>query len=222
MNNKISFDLWNIEVLTLSTQQEKIEYMTKTMFHFSEMVEKYEYQKSNLINEQLHTGELPFLNQTEIEKHSALSNSIEKINFEIEHYLNELKNIKTWLKYEISSFYEDYNDINKKVDPSILGVIEKLLILHYLEIDSLKRTILNSKPGINFISKFLEINPDSIKKPFAKIEDYTTNPATRSRAEQLFPTLEKIYQFFIDSDLQRIADKIKPRISELRKIAGKD
>ena len=104
-----------------------------------------------------------------------------------------------------------------------LGAIEKILIIHYLKIETLKRYQYHLKPGVFFLSRLLDINPESIKKPALKISDYTINQIdSESQARNLFPILEKVKSFFDNSDLNEISKEIETRIKELKRISGKD
>lgn len=126
-------------------------------------------------------------------------------------------------------FYEDLKNFIFELHPSQekqiteirMESIEKLLVLHYLETNISKQNW-NSKPMIYFLSNLLSINPNSVKKRPGKIEDYTINNLTAGQIPQILPTLEKVHKFFIDSDLQFIAQKVEIRIKNLKQIAGKD
>jgi hypothetical protein len=99
---------------------------------------------------------------------------------------------------------------------------EKILIIHYLKIESLKPCQLGLKPGVFFLSRLLDINPDSIKNPISNLDDYTTNPLTKGQAGAICRTLEKVKSFFDNSDLNEISKIIEIRINELKRILGKD
>lgn len=103
-----------------------------------------------------------------------------------------------------------------------LKPIEKLLIIDYLKIDSLKRCQLGQKPGVFFLSRLLDINPESIKKPLLKLNDYTTIELTDSQAANIYPTLEKVKLFFDESELNEISKVIQIRINVLKRQLGKD
>lgn len=104
-----------------------------------------------------------------------------------------------------------------------LSPVEKLLIIHYLKIDSLRRLPYGFKPGVYFLSRLLDINPESIKKPSYKLENYTTEEKlTEPQARSLYPTLEKIKTFFDNSELYEISKVVEVRISKLKNISGKD
>lgn len=104
-----------------------------------------------------------------------------------------------------------------------LKPIEKILIIHYLKIESLKRYQYHLKPGVFFLSRLLDINPESIKNPVLKLSDYTTtNIDSEYKARNLYPTLEKVKSFFENSDLNEISKVIEIRINELKVISGKD
>jgi hypothetical protein len=104
-----------------------------------------------------------------------------------------------------------------------LKPFEKILIFHYLnERNKLFKYPLNSKSGKYFLSRLLDINPDSIKNPVSNISDYTTNKVTEKQAESLYKTLETVKSFFDNSELFEISKVIEPRINELRIKAGKD
>jgi hypothetical protein len=104
-----------------------------------------------------------------------------------------------------------------------LKPFEKIIIFHYLnEKNKLFKYPLNSKSGKYFLSRLLDINPESIKNPVDNITDYTTNKVTEKQAEPLFKTLEKVKSFFHNSDLYEISESIELRIKELKRISGKD
>ena len=104
-----------------------------------------------------------------------------------------------------------------------LKPIEKTLIMYYLKIDCLTPYQMGLKPGNYFLSRLLDINPESIKKPLSKLPDYTTNnKLTESQARNLYPILEKVKQFFDESELFKISKVIEERIKQLRFISGKD
>lgn len=103
-----------------------------------------------------------------------------------------------------------------------LKPIEKLLIIDYLKIDSLKRFQLGQKPGVYFLSRLLDINPESIKNPLQKLDDYTTDKLTDSQAANIYPTLEKVKLFFDNSELKGISKEIEIRINALKIQLGKD
>lgn len=104
-----------------------------------------------------------------------------------------------------------------------LGNIEKILIIHYLKIESLNRYQYHLKPGVFFLSRLLDLNPESIKNPVLKISDYTTkNIDSASQARNLYPILEKVKSFFDNSELPEISKVIEIRINELKRISGKD
>ncbi|MBV5313197.1 MAG: hypothetical protein JZU47_07860 [Prolixibacteraceae bacterium] len=103
-----------------------------------------------------------------------------------------------------------------------LGAIEKILIVHYLKIESLKRYQYHLKPGIFFLSRLLDLNPDSIKKPVLKVLEYTTeNIDSDSKARNLITTLKTVKSFFDSSELKEISKVIETRINELEIKSGK-
>lgn len=100
--------------------------------------------------------------------------------------------------------------------------IEKLLIWHYLNLDSLKLYQYNLKAGVFFLSRLLDINPESIKKPLSKLNIYTaSNELTPSQARSIYPTLEKVKAFFDESELSKLSTVIEARITELQMKSGK-
>lgn len=100
--------------------------------------------------------------------------------------------------------------------------IEKLLILHYLAVDSLRTCIFSSKAGKFFLSSLLDINPESIKKPLSKLVDYTANnELTPKQASSLYPLLERVKAFFDESELSKISAVIETRLTELQMKSGK-
>jgi hypothetical protein len=104
-----------------------------------------------------------------------------------------------------------------------LKPFEKILIFHYLNGENkLFKYPLNSKSGKYFLSRLLDINPDSIKNPVNNISDYTTNKVTQKQAESFCKILEKVKLFFDKSDLNEISKVIETRINELKRISGKD
>ena len=104
-----------------------------------------------------------------------------------------------------------------------LKPFEKILIFHYLnEKNKLFKYPLNSKSGKYFLSRLLDINPESIKNPVDNISDYTTNQVTEKQAESFYKTLGKVKTFFDESELFEISKVIETRINVLKKKAGKD
>jgi len=104
--------------------------------------------------------------------------------------------------------------------------IEKILIVYYLnQNNKLFNNPLNQlslKSGKYFLSRLLDINPDSIKNPVKNISDYTINKVTEKQAESFYKTLEKVKSFFDNSELNEISKVIETRINELKRISGKD
>ncbi len=133
----------------------------------------------------------------------------------LKNFINELQNTKTDIKDNLKIELETIKEFK-------FNIIEKLLIINYLNIDSLKNYQFQQNPGKVFLSNLFEINPESIIKAFNKIDDYTKNNVSNKQAEQFIPTLRKVKQFFIDSELNKIASNVEIRINELLKFAGKD
>jgi len=103
-----------------------------------------------------------------------------------------------------------------------LKPIEKLLIINYLKIESLKRCQFGQKSGVFFLSRLLDINPESIKNPLNKLDDYTANELTYPQAANIYPILEKVKLFFDNSELKGISKEIEIRINALKRQLGKD
>jgi hypothetical protein len=112
-----------------------------------------------------------------------------------------------------------------------LKPIEKILIIHYLKIDSLKpiNSQLHIKPGIHFISRLFDINTSSIKDAVLKIANYTTDDNSgklpkieANTANQYIPILKNVKSFFEDSDLKNISKEVGKRIEVLNEISGKN
>jgi hypothetical protein len=145
-------------------------------------------------------------------KNEKIPNKIRNLYFVvgyIDEHLTELLTPKNEIQEQPQKF--------EKLKPS-----EKILIIHYLEISSLKRYLFNSKSGTFFLSRLLDINPVSIKKPLFKLDDYTTNKLTEGQARTIFPVLEKVKSFFDYSELNELSKVVETRMKELKIILGKD
>lgn len=151
---------------------------------------------------------------------------IELEDSEGQDFIDGIDYLSGTLDFIVEFFYDlpDEPEIQKQPQKfEKLGAIEKILIVHYLKIESLQRYQYHLKPGVFFLSRLLDINPESIKKPVLKISDYTINQIdSESQARNLFPTLEKVKSFFDNSDLNEISKEIETRIKELKRISGKD
>lgn len=112
-----------------------------------------------------------------------------------------------------------------------LKPIEKILIVYYLNQQNklfnnpINQLSLNS--GKYFLSRLLDINPDSIRNPVLKISEYTTmnithKEMTQQKALNLYPTLNTVKTFFDNSELFEISKVIETRINELKRKSGKD
>lgn len=168
--------------------------------------------------------------------YSMLLSDMELMESEIELYndfdkkqrlSNPVNVLVSWLDIivtHIEKIIQPENEIEEPITKvEKIKPFEKILIFHYLnEKKELLKYPLNSKSGKYFLSRLLDINPESIKNPVANISDYTMNKVTEKQAEPLFKTLEKVKSFFDNSDLTEISKVIETRINELKRISGKD
>ena len=154
------------------------------------------------------------------------ANQFKRMNIDL--LLNSINQIIKYLKGLINPETETQEQPQKfeKLKP-----IEKILIVHYLKIDSLKpiSSQLHISTGINFISRLFDINQSSIRDAVKKIANYTTDDNTgklpkieAKTANQYIPILKNVKSFFEKSDLISISEEVGKRIEVLNEISGKN
>jgi len=215
---------WETELFSIKGIENRINYLEETIIKdLNDSYNGYLTKKMEYINENMHLEDsisdpgvmrLHTINERKIKNYNEWSK-------ELEIQINRARNYL----YSFYSWTENKHLLNEDKSEHIgnnttLTIKERLIILQYLQ-DKIKIPGFSTsyKPWKLFISKFLDINYESLKKPLGKIEDSMKHEKpTESEATELIKSYEKITEMFQSVGLNDIKEIAEKRADNLRKL----